>query len=320
MSATIQLPTMRVLSLFLVLFLSSSMFGQTETPQPVIGLLLSKTSMEEGIPPENQELIDDQLHTLLSDGGGISEISVLILKPSIEVLQLGRIGEGDKKRRTAKLNLKLKLVQTFTSEEIAVHDVLLVGSGENVTTAIKKAIITARNVNPVLRKTIAAIRQSAFDYFEKNCNTLLETAQEKANNGNNQEAFSMLHAVPAGLDCFDLISEKKAGYYKKWQETACATQLQLALTSESENDLSKALDILSRIDAEAACFAEAKDAGLAMEPKLNAELEEEYKWLFSFYQGGGSAEAFQSKVKDNLFFSCLKASGRFEPPTLPKKK
>lgn len=315
MSATFQVFNMRFLSFSFVLFFTVSVFGQTETEQPTVGLLLSKTSMEEGIPPENQELIDGQLYTLLSDGGGISEISALILKPSIQVLELGRIGEGDKKRRTAKLNLQLKLVQTFTSEEIEVLDVLLVGSGENVPTAIKKAIITARQVNPVLRKTIAAIRQSAFDYFEKNCNALLETANEKANNGNYQEAFAMLHAVPTGLTCFDLVAEKKAGYYKKWQETVCTTQLRLAMSAGAENDFSKALDILSRIDADAPCFAGAKDAGLSLETKLNAELKEQYKWLFSFYQGGGSAEAFRSKVKDNLFFSWLKASGNFEPPT-----
>ncbi len=311
---------MRIFVLLCLLHLSFILAAQEGEAQSNIGLYLSKTTLGHGVSNQHQDLVDRQLLSMVSDGTPMNaKASAFIVKPSLDLIEEGKI-EGMDNRRTAKLNLQLKLVYAFTSEVVAVKDVLLVGSGEKSSDAIRKAVVTARKANPSLRKSLAAFRQSAADYITNNCPAFLNHAKEAAGMENYREAFSVLHAVPEEVDCFEQVKAEKIAHYNKWQEVKCGTQLNKARAAQAQNDFSKALGILSSFDASTPCFDEAKLLVELIEEKVDEQQKEEYDWMFKFYAEKNKSETARWNAMNSLFMGWLQESDNFEQLLQPNNK
>jgi hypothetical protein len=278
----------------------------SQTSPDKIDLLLAQTQLGKGISVQNRELADRQLLVLFTDSDGMNnKFSAFLVQPSIDLLENGKI-EGISNRQTAKFSLQLKLINMFSSEVLAVREVTLTGAGNNLEEATKKTLAGIRRNNPSLAKVTNEFRQSIATYYQNNCTNILETANESANRGDFQEAFSLLQAIPAGTPCFKDVSDKKNGYFQQLQEFQCLNILTKAEAASANNDQHTALNLLSSISANSPCFEKSNEAITALESKVDEQLKQRFDWLFKFYSEGKDAETAKWNAMSALYLNWLK--------------
>jgi len=272
---------------FFLALLSVCLSAQDAAPIPI---LLSQTSLGRDLPYGIRNRIDRQLLSALDIGEGINhKFSIFVIQPALDILEQGKI-EGLKTQITVKLNLQLKLTNMMSGEVLDAQDIKASGAGNTLDEAVTRTIVSFRRDNPVLSKSIKTFRQRISEHYLAHCSRVMTMANELAGQKKFSDAFSALHAVPAGTTCYQEVAAKKLEYFNQVQTADCQNKLSRVNAAVAINDFKTALQVLSQIDANAPCFAEAKATLAAIEPKVDESLKTNYEWLLSFYKEGKAAE------------------------------
>ncbi len=296
-----------LLPLLLVSFFQLQLRAQAND----VSLLLGKPTLGKGISNQYQTRLESQMLTLLTSGDGSANanFSVFSVQPALEILEQGKI-EGMKSKPTVKLSLMLKLQNIYTNEVLEVQEATLTGVGSTADEAISKAISGIRKNQPQLGRALKEFQTAISGYYEKNCATILTNANDLGSRLQYRNAFALLQSVPQGTPCFNEVNEAKQVIYQQLQATECANNLTAAKAAKAANDFSKALHILSQVDAESPCFGEAKNMITDLETIVDEALKTQYEWMFKFYESGTAVETARWNAMNSLFLGWLRDSGK----------
>ncbi len=278
-----------------------------------VSLLLGKAALGKGISTQFQSRLENQLLGVFTSGGEAvgGNYSAFAVRPSLEIVERGKI-EGMKAMPTVKLSLVLKLQNVLTDAVLDVREVMLTGSGSTDDEAIGKAIGGIRKTQPQLSKAQKDFQSAIRDYYGKNCGQLMAEANEFAERKQYREAFSVLQSVPPGTACFDEVRESRAAFYQQQQASECASTLAGARAANAANNFSLALELLSQVGGDSPCFGEAKTLVAETESKVDAELKNQYDWMFKFHSTGAEAETARWNAMNSLFLGWLRESRHFD--------
>ncbi len=276
-----------------------------------ISLLLGQPRLGKGISAQHQSSLENKLLSLFAAGDGSigAKYSAFAVMPVLEILEQGKI-EGMKNKPIVKLNLTMKLQNVYSGEVLEVREYMFTGSGNTADEAISKAIGGLRKNQPKLGKALKEFQTLILGFYEKNCASVMATANDFASRQQYRDAFAMLQSVPQGTSCYGQVEDAKKGYYQQVQSAGCAANIASANAAKAANDFSKALNILGSVDAESPCFGEAKALVASLETTVDEELKTRYEWLFKFHAAGTEAEAARWNAMNSLFLGWLRESGK----------
>ena len=224
-------------------------------------LVLISPEQIETIPSYARSMLQNKLHQIITKNG-ISDgafNSRFIITPNITVLSKDKLATAPPK--TA-LNLEVTFYigdgiegNLFSSETLQVK-----GVGSNETKAYMAALRQVSPNNPLIQDLLLKGKARIIEYFNKNCDLMINRANSLSSKNKFEEALATLASVPEASKCFNTIEAKINPIYVKAINVSCNRKLNEAKSIWAANqDLdaaNKAGEILATIEPEATCFKE----------------------------------------------------------------
>lgn len=147
----------------------------------------------------------------------------------------------------------------------------ITGAGDTEELALTNVISRIKQNDPDIIAFIDKAKHSIFDYYENNCNTILESADKLRAQGKIKEAYGKLTYVLDISKCSKTAKAKRTELYKKKQATICNTLIRKANLEIAKNNYNNAIDFLSLIDEASPCIQEANKIIASMENKIKEQ-------------------------------------------------
>lgn len=177
--------------------------------------------------------------------------------------------------QTAPPKVSMKMDITFIIGDVVedkvygTHTISTAGIGPNETKAYIQAFQRIKSNNPALQKFVGDTKQKILDYYNDNCQFIVSDAERKAQMGQYDEAIAQLVTVPTVCaDCYTTCQAKSLEVYEQRRQAEAAKldkegrelirQARSAWSVKHDYECAqKALDLLAKVDPDAACVAEA---------------------------------------------------------------
>ena len=177
--------------------------------------------------------------------------------------------------QTAPPKVSMKMDITFIIGDVVedkvygTHTISTAGIGPNETKAYIQAFQRIKSNNPALQKFVGDTKQKILDYYNDNCQFIVSDAERKVQMGQYDEAIAQLVTVPTVCaDCYTTCQAKSLEVYEQRRQAEAAKldkegrelirQARSAWSVKHDYECAqKALDLLAKVDPDAACVAEA---------------------------------------------------------------
>ena len=177
--------------------------------------------------------------------------------------------------QTAPPKVSMKMDITFIIGDVVedkvygTHTISTAGIGPTETKAYIQAFQRIKSNNPALQKFVGDTKQKILDYYNDNCQFIVSDAERKVQMGQYDEAIAQLVTVPTVCaDCYTTCQAKSLEVYEQRRQAEAAKldkegrelirQARSAWSVKHDYECAqKALDLLAKVDPDAACVAEA---------------------------------------------------------------
>lgn len=173
-----------------------------------------------------------------------------------------------------------KTIFASTSKELK-------GVGKNETKAYIQALKMINPADPVIRKFVENGKEKIIELYNSRCDFIIQNAEALAAQKKYDEAIFQLVSIPdACKECYTKALEKVEPIYKEYADVHCEQMLVKAKAEwageQNSKGASKASDILSGIDPEAACIGDVE--AFISEMKAKIKMDEDRDWDFKVKQ------------------------------------
>lgn len=174
-------------------------------------------------------------------------------------------------RVSIKLDITLIVGDVVEDKIYGTHTLSVAGIGANETKAYIQAFQRIKPNNPALQKFVADTKQKILDYYNGNCGFIVSDAERKSKMGQYDEALTQLVTVPSVCaDCYSTCQAKSLEIYEQRKQAEAAKldkeghelirQARSVWSVKHDYECAqKALDLLAKVDPDAACVVEADD-------------------------------------------------------------
>jgi hypothetical protein len=133
----------------------------------------------------------------------------------------------------------------------------IIGNGSNQLLSITNAFSQLNTKDADYKEFILKAIEKVNSYYNENCNTILQKADNLDTKLNYEQAIGLLSSVPPScINCNALAEKKALEIFKKYQPTLCNYNLTKAKAAIAINDFETALNLLYIIDPTANCNQE----------------------------------------------------------------
>jgi len=249
-------------TLLFFVFVSLLNFGFTQSAQTENKIKLYT------ITPENIDNLDNsqlsRINSKFSDiitqsgysGDGLTN-NPFVVYPKILVNEVKESDGGMFRIFSASIDITIVVLQYNTKTIFKSITLELKGSGDSKRLAIDNAIRSMKTNSNELNSFFVDVRKKIIDYFVANCDNIIKKGELLISQKNYPEAFSTYFTIPSEVACFEKVSPLIVSAFKQYQNSKCLELLQNAKARFGSRDFAGALSILSKIDPESKCNAEA---------------------------------------------------------------
>lgn len=254
----------------LCIFILSLIFlsGYSQTSFDInIGIIVPHE--QEKINFDAFKLLDTKLKAIANQNGVSSNIGgTFIMYPIINIISENLVEGGLKNIHIVEIEISLFVRQINNNAEFGNCNVLLKGSGDNRSNAIKNAFTKINVESMIYQQFLTDSKTKIRKYYITNKSDIVKKAKTLANLKKYEEAISLLMTYPETLDGYDDIKQTSIDIYLKWQSCVCKQMIVKAKSAIAIQDYTTALELLTMIDHESVCGGEA----LRLVKEINAQL------------------------------------------------
>lgn len=236
----------------------------------------------EGLSNSNLMQLRNKIEQIVSYNGVSTFMDgSFVIYPVFEIYDKKNIEGGMRKMVAVEVGLTLYIKQISTGMVANSTSLIIKGSGFSEPEAIINAIRTISPNNKLFNSFITLGKSRILQYYEENCEKILEKAKSLASIQKYEEALSTLAIYPTSLSSFSKVSEVIESIYKQYQSARCEKMLQEAKGLIAIHEYRNAIAKLSEIDPESSCRTECLTLLNGIKQKVDAnearELEMELK-------------------------------------------
>lgn len=256
----------KILCIFMFSLIFSSGYSQTNSDIN-IGIIVPQE--QEIINSDALKLLDTKLKAIANHNGVSSNIwGTFIMYPIVNIISENVVEGGLKNIHIVEIEISLFVRQINNNAEFGNCNVLLNGSGDNLSNAIKNAFTKIDVKSMTYQQFLTDSKTKICKYYITNKSNIIKRANTLANLKRYDEAISLLMIYPETLDGYDDIKQASIDIYLKWQSCVCKQMIVKAESAIAIQDYTTALELLSMIDSESVCGGEA----LRLVKEINAQL------------------------------------------------
>ena len=256
----------KILCIFMFSLIFSSGYSQTNSDIN-IGIIVPQE--QEIINSDALKLLDTKLKAIANHNGVSSNIwGTFIMYPIVNIISENVVEGGLKNIHIVEIEISLFVRQINNNAEFGNCNVLLNGSGDNLSNAIKNAFTKIDVKSMTYQQFLTDSKTKICKYYITNKSNIIKRANTLANIKRYDEAISLLMIYPETLDGYDDIKQASIDIYLKWQSCVCKQMIVKAESAIAIQDYTTALELLAMIDSESICGGEA----LRLVKEINAQL------------------------------------------------
>ena len=221
------------------------------------------------IPAEALQNLEGKLQSLVTaQGNGDRQTDRFLITARVDVTSKD-ITQTAPPKVSMKMDITFIIGDVVEDKVYGTHTISTAGIGSNETKAYIQAFQRIKPNNPALQKFVADTKQKILDYYNGNCGFVVSDAERKAQMGQYDEAIAQLVTVPSVCaDCYATCQAKSLEVYELRRKAEAAKldkegrelirQARSAWSVKHDYECAqKALDLLAKVDPDAACVAEA---------------------------------------------------------------
>ena len=256
----------RILCIFMFSLIFSSGYSQTNSDIN-IGIIVPQE--QEIINSDALKLLDTKLKAIANHNGVSCNIwGTFIMYPIVNIISENVVEGGLRNIHIVEIEISLFVRQINNKAEFGNCNVLLNGSGDNLSNAIKNAFTKIDVKSMTYQQFLTDSKTKICKYYITNKSNIIKRANTLANLKRYDEAISLLMLYPETLDGYDDIKQASIDIYLKWQSCVCKQMIVKAESAIAIQDYTTALELLAMIDSESICGGEA----LRLVKEINAQL------------------------------------------------
>ncbi|WP_044632281.1 V-type ATP synthase subunit E family protein [Neotamlana sedimentorum] len=217
----------------------------------------------EGIPAYAKNMLANKLGRIITENGiaNNSQSSRFIITPNITVLNKNITGTAPVMTALV-LDLTLYIGDGVAGNLFSSTSLQLKGVGTNENKAYISAIKRINPKNKEIESFISSSKQKIIDYYNANCNSIVNRAQTLEYNNELEEALLILTSIPEVSSCYNSVKSKIKPLYQKAIDRDCTIKFNEASAIWAANqDIDAANSaglLLSGIEPSSACFSQVK--------------------------------------------------------------
>ena len=221
------------------------------------------------IPTEALQNLEGKLQSLVTaQGNGDRQTDRFLITARIDVTNKD-ITQTAPPKVSMKMDITFIIGDVVEDKVYGTHTISTAGIGMNETKAYIQAFQRIKPNNPALQKFVGDTKQKILDYYNGNCGFIVSDAERKAQMGQYDQAIAQLVTVPTVCaDCYATCQAKSLEVYEQRRQAEAAKldkegrelirQARSAWSVKHDYECAqKALDLLAKVDPDAACVAEA---------------------------------------------------------------
>jgi hypothetical protein len=245
----------KVIIIIIFLFVKSNLSAQIEDNQSIRLSVIAPENLDgfnqRQISRLNSKLIDIVSQSGFSGDGKLS--SKFVIYPKL-LLNRSYFNEtGVFKVYSVDIDVTFVVMQHETKNIFLSTTINQTGDGNSSSEAIDNAISGIKINDKKLNEFFSHAKTKIIDYFDKNCDKILSSADNYVNQKNYEAALSILFSIPAEVACFTKVKNQIQTTFLKYQNSKCSEQINYANSKFSQRDFHAALEALGKIDIESKC-------------------------------------------------------------------
>lgn len=219
-----------------------------------------------------KHLLIGKLQQLLSRNGvsGI-EYGAVVIIPEVAEANSKIINGGMKNISSVELNITLKVQHLITGTVFNTVSITANGEGYSAKEAEQRAINKINVMKPEYAEFIKESKSRIYNYYTSNTNVITAKAESLATQQKFDEALALLSTYPENLPGYASVTAAINSIFNKARTLYCSQLLLSAQSAYSNEDYDTAAEIISMIDAQSSCTAEAKVLLRKIEQKRNRQ-------------------------------------------------
>lgn len=301
--------------IFLLIFLSSYLFGFAQTQADLGKIQLSVLFSEDQYNNYDSDLLDkveSKLTQLLSENGIVSTAynNGLVLQPKIIMNGNDVVEGGMQNINVTNITLQLLMKQDQTNMVFASYSKQLKGTGRDQYAALNNAINSLDGNDPAIQRFISQGTEKLMAYYQSNCNQIMTKSANLEKNGRYEESLALLQSIPEKTSCYKTAQTKSIDTYKNYQRKNCASFVKQAKIYIAEKEYESAFSILAGIESTSPCSAESNSLVKSIESKITAEERKQWNLDMKMYNDDVALEKLRIKAIKDIAVSYYQSQKR----------
>ncbi len=255
------------------------LYGYSQSQFSVnIGVIVPQQQVE--INAETFQLLKTKLKSIANRNGVSTDMfGEFIIYPIANVIEKSLVEGGLKNMYIAEVELALFVRQLSNGAEYGSCEVLLKGTGDNVSNAVKNAFTKINVSDEIYKSFFVDCKKNIEGYYVANKSAIINKANTLAKLQKYQEALTLLMTYPENLDGYDEIQQAAIQVYTMYQNAVCSQMIAEARSAIAIQDYVEALNVLAKIDSESNCNKEALSLINEVKEQIQAEQKLEYDFV-----------------------------------------
>lgn len=255
--------------LFLLLFICSCL-AQAQTDNVYISVAMPSDCT---LDSNTKSILKNKLLQILSTQGVAgTECGAIIIVPEVNIVNSSSVYGGMRQILSVELGLTVTVRNLITNTVFNTIQIASKGEGYSDSEAKRAAINKIDALNADYSRFVEVAKLKISDYYRNNTTALIAKANTLASQQQFDEAIALLSTYPESLPGYAKVSNAMTSIFKKCQTQYCSQILLSAQAAYSKHDYAEAAELVSMIDAQSSCAAQAK----ALLNSIKRNMDKEY--------------------------------------------
>lgn len=269
---------MKIAITLILLFTLPCAYGQQEyfgEAPNTISLSLVLPDNSEMLSQTDIRKIESKIQRLVTNYGvsGEGYTNNFVIYPTYEIYDHGEV-KGMKNIHTINAEFNLFVKEIGTGKIFGAYNETIKGDGYSKAQAITKSISKISTSNKEINAFMDEVKNNIIKFYTANCPRILDDADAAIKMQDYQKAIGLLYSIPKEVDaCYKNIQQKQILAYDGYINNQCTESITQVKAKLAKKQYNSALDILSTINPQSSCYANALNLIESVGNKIDQEEE-----------------------------------------------
>lgn len=259
----------RLLLIIGIILTSACAYGQSGE------VYLSVAMPQNSIMDKNEKTLlkNKLLNTIATQGVAATECSAIAMVPELSIMSEEKVEGMMRTIYTHKVSITVTVRNIITNTVFNSIQITSDGEGYSVAESLRSAINKIDMTDGRYAAFVSEAKSKIVDYYNCNTSSLIKKANALSAQQQYDEALALLSTYPESLSGYSEVAKTIGEIFSKSQSKYCGEIMQSARAAYATRDFASASEIVSMINPQSRCAAEARQ----LLAQIKRDTDKEYR-------------------------------------------